>query len=476
MSLPLSPVRNSDFLSNHWLEHRLPLEPEWAEQTDAAGVVLERLLSLWGEEKNRVDRYGDEAGLEEKFIQPVFKALGWHLKYQTFLNRREPDYALFLTDDDLTAAVNVGRTSPDFWEHAVAVADAKAWHVSLDRPTRVGGTREYPPEQIEWYLNHSLRNFGILTNGRLWRLVPRVLGPANPRFQTYLEVDLQALLESLTPADGQLELGPSGPEFHDFLRFYLLFSPVGLASIADRKPLIQRAVDGSSEYSIGVGEELKDRVFEALRLCVEGFLSHHENALDPQQDLRECQEHSLIFLYRLLFIMYAEDRGLLPYRRNQTYTNNRSLARHRDDVATRLDRLSRGLPSSDYPCDDTALWDDLQDLFDLIDRGHRRYGVHAYNGGLFDLESDSFLAEKKLPDWYLARVLDQLGRARQPDRTDLGLFRVDYRDLAIQQLGSVYEGLLELHPRFAPCAMSVVRARRTALNLVFNWRRRFRSR
>ena len=312
MILPLSPMRNRDFLSNHWLEHRLPLEPEWLEQTEAAQVVLERLLSLWHTEKNRVERYGDEAGLEEKFIQPVFKTLGWHLKYQAYLNRREPDYALFLSDDDLTAAINAGRTSQDFWKHAAAVADAKAWHVSLDRPTRVGGAREYPPEQIEWYLNHSLRDFGILTNGRLWRLVPRVLGPAKPRFQTYLEVDLQALLESLTPAGGRLELDPSGPEFDDFLCFYLLFSPVGLASTAERKPLIQRAVDGSSEYSIGVGEELKDRVFEALRLCVEGFLSHHENALDPKQDLRACQEHSLIFLYRLLFIMYAEDRGLLP--------------------------------------------------------------------------------------------------------------------------------------------------------------------
>ena len=423
---------------------------------------MDRLLSLWGEEKNRVERYDDEAGLEEKFIQPVFKALGWHLKYQTYLKRREPDYALFLTDDDLTAAVSAGRTSPEFWEHAVAVADAKAWHVSLDRPTRDGGTREYPPEQIEWYLNHSLRNFGILTNGRLWRLVPRVLGPAKPRFQTYLEVDLQALLESLTPASGQLKLGPSGPEFDDFLRFYLLFSPVGLGTTADRKPLIQRAVEGSSEYSIGVGEELRDRVFEALRLCVEGFLRHDENALDPRQDLRACQEHSLIFLYRLLFIMYAEDRGLLPYRRNQTYTNNRSLARHRDDVAMRLDQVRRGLLSTDYPREETALWNDLQDLFDLIDRGHRRYGVHAYNGGLFDLEADSFLATRKLPDWYLARVLDQLGRARQPGRADSGLFRVDYRDLAIQQLGSVYEGLLELHPRFAHCDMRVVRARRTA--------------
>ena len=66
MTLPFSPVRNRDFLSNHWLEHRLPLEPEWLEQTESAQSVLERLLSLWHNEKNRVERYGDEAGLEEK--------------------------------------------------------------------------------------------------------------------------------------------------------------------------------------------------------------------------------------------------------------------------------------------------------------------------------------------------------------------------------------------------------------------------
>jgi hypothetical protein len=188
MILPLSPVRNRDFLSNHWLEHRLPLEPEWQEYREAANNALNHFLSLWRVESARVALYGNEAGLEEKFIQPVFEILGWHLKYQTFLKGREPDYALFLRDNDLHAALSAGRTSPDFWSHAAAVGDAKAWHVSLDRPTRDGGHREYPPEQIEWYLNQSLRDYGILTNGRLWRLVPRVLGPAKPRFQTYLEV------------------------------------------------------------------------------------------------------------------------------------------------------------------------------------------------------------------------------------------------------------------------------------------------
>ena len=175
--------------------------------------------------------------------------------------------------------------------------------------------------------------------------------------------------------------------------------------------------------------------------------------------MRACQEHSLIFLYRLLFIMYAEDRGLLPYRSNNTYTNNRSLARHRDEIAVRLDQVSGGLRIQDFPHDDIALWSDLKDLFDLIDRGHKSYGVHAYNGGLFDLEADTFLADHKLSDWYTARVLDQLGRVPRPDQPSLGLFRVDYRDLAIQQLGSVYEGLLELHPHYAPNDMHVIRTR-----------------
>lgn len=457
--LPFGPLRNKEFLSNHWLEHRLSLEPEWRELQDHAKNAAERLVALWKVERTRVEKYGNEAGLEQKFIQPVFDILGWHLKYQTFLQGREPDYALFLDGQSLDLALDAGRASPDFWSPATLVADAKAWHISLDRPTRVGGRREYPPEQIEWYLDRSRRDYGILTNGRLWRLVPRELGPNKPRFQTYLEVDLVHLLDTAMRPSAQLQLGPGGKEFATFLTFFLLFSPWAFRSIAERKPLIVRAVQGSSEYSLGVSEELKERVFEALRLCVEGFIKHKPNKLDPARDLAACQEHSFVFLYRLLFIMYGEDRGLLPYRINSTYTQNRSLARHRDEVATKLDNIQRGLDKQDYSRTETRIWDDLQTLFDLIDRGHQRYSVPAYNGGLFNLEGDSFLAANVLPDWYLARVLDQLGRAPQPDGSASGLFRVDYRDLAIQQLGSVYEGLLELRPRYADQPMAVIRTR-----------------
>ena len=212
-----SPVRNHGAFSGHWLEHRLPLEPEWAEQSDAAGDALDRLEALWKAERRRVDKYGNEQGLEYAFIQPVLEALGWKPKYQTFLQGREPDYALFLSDADLDAALAADHKSADFWTPTAVVADAKRWDLSLDKPAKVNGKREYPPEQIEWYLDRSRKPFGVLTNGRLWRLVPRELGPHQRRYQTYYEVDLAAILSRW--ADG------TGDRFdltEDFRRFLSL--------------------------------------------------------------------------------------------------------------------------------------------------------------------------------------------------------------------------------------------------------------
>jgi hypothetical protein len=459
LTLQFGPIINSEFLSNHWLDHRLPLEPEWGELREAAAEAAGKLITLWKREKNRVERYGDEAGLEEKFIQPVFEILGWSLKYQAYLQGREPDYALFSTDDKLNDAIMAGRGNPHFWLHASLVADAKAWHVSLDRPQRVGSRREYPPEQIEWYLDRSRCDFGILTNGHLWRLVPRDIERSRPRFQTYLEVDLPALMERIAAPEVQLQFGVQGSDLDLFLRFFLLFSVHGFAPAGARMPLIRRAVEGSSEHALGVSEELKERVFEALRLSIEGFIAHAPNRLNADSDLALCQSQSFVFLYRLLFILYAEDRGFLPYQKNDIYTRNRSLARFRSEVAAKLDMVNRGIDKVGYGRTATALWNELKSLFDIVDSGHARYEVPSYNGGLFNPDEHPFLETKSLPDAYVALILDQLSRAPHQDRPELGLFRVDYRDLAIQQLGSVYEGLLELRPRYARQNMTVIRSR-----------------
>lgn len=457
--LQFGPIRNSEFLSNHWLENRLPLEPEWSQFRKDAVAALDRLGNLWRTQRDRVERYGDEAGLEQAFIQPVLEALGWRFKYQTYLRRREPDYALFLDDEGLNAALKAGRLSPHFWDYPTVVADAKAWHVSLDRPRLVDNQREYPPEQIEWYLNNSQLDFGILTNGRLWRLTPREKSRYQPRFETHLECELPKILDAWLDNNGrgrQATFDHQQAVINDFLTFYLLFGRPGFVSLDGRDPLIRRAIRGSSEYRLGVGEGLKERVFEALRLAIQGFVSLSANQVDPVTELSLCRDQSFTLLYRLLFIMYAEDRLLLPFPANRLYAGNHSLRRHRDEIASRLDRIDRGR-EDDFSPDSTARWDDLHDLFDLINKGSRRYNVPAYNGGLFDPDEHPFLEEKALSDWSVARVVDQLSRAPDPEHSDRGLFLVDYRDLAIQHLGSIYEGLLELRPHFAEEPMVVIR-------------------
>ena len=455
LNLSLSYLRNSDLLSTHWLENRLLREPEWEGYKTHTRGLIDQISQLWQAEQRRVELY-NEQGLEHAFIQPVFEVLGWKLNYQTFLRGRKPDYALFLDDTGLDAALAAGRNNQAYWQYPTLVADAKAWSISLDRPQNIQNKREYPPEQIEWYLNQSQLNFAILTNGRLWRLIPRELGAQQRRFQTYLEFDLGGFLNTWNASPNLLD---QPLLLDDFLRFYLLFSPVAFREVDGREPLIHRAVQGSSEYRLGVGEWLKERAFEALRLSIEGFLAFPTNNLNPEADLLRCREQSFVFLYRLLFLMYAEDRRLLPYRRNRLYTNNRSLGRYRDDIAGRLDRTESRL-EDDFSNDSTAIWQDLGDLFDLVDRGHRTYEVPAYNGGLFETDAHPFLAEKQIGDWHLARIIDQLSRA--PDRSvaNADLYRVDYHDLAIQHLGGIYEGLLELQPHYATEPMIVV-GRRT---------------
>jgi len=125
--LPFGPLYNRNLLSNHWLENRLLLEPEWKEYSHAAARALHEVSQLWKQQSKRVEQYA-EPSLEEAFIQPIFKALGWTLLYQTYLRGRKPDYALFLADSDLDRALAKGRKSPDFWVHAAVVADLARVH------------------------------------------------------------------------------------------------------------------------------------------------------------------------------------------------------------------------------------------------------------------------------------------------------------------------------------------------------------
>ena len=151
------------------------------------------------------------------------------------------------------------------------------------------------------------------------------------------------------------------------------------------------------------------------------------------------REAALIFLYRLLFVLYAEDRGLLPVN-DSRYDDYGLRKRVRDDVAQRVARQDTfsGAASSYY--------DHLDTLFRLIDRGDPSIGLPPYNGGLFTADAAPLLNQVRLPDDVIAPIVHDLSHTQ----TDGQPGYVNYRDMSVQQLGSIYERLLEQEPVRGP--------------------------
>ena len=87
----------------------------------------------------------------------------------------------------------------------------------------------------------------------------------------------------------------------------------------------------------------------------------------------------------------------------------------------------------------TNYWSAFDNLCRAIDEGDASIGLPPYNGGLFDRERTPLLGDIQLPDQIMANVIDALSFEKTPQ----GRRYINYRDLGVQQLGSIYERLLE---------------------------------
>ena len=152
----------------------------------------------------------------------------------------------------------------------------------------------------------------------------------------------------------------------------------------------------------------------------------------PDAPLPDVRDATLTLLYRLLFILYAEDRELLPVR-DERYDDYGLRMNVRDDVRKRKDR------NDAFSATATRYWSAIDDLATAIDRGDASIGLPPYNGGLFNRERTPLLADVRLGDQLLADVIDTLSFEQSAG----GRRYINYRDLSVQQLGSIYERLLE---------------------------------
>ena len=430
------PYWNSNLFSSHYLDERIQDREEW-DCDEAASEALTELQQLHDVEGDLVAGY-DEDPLVDNWIDKVLDVLGFGTQTETTLpgGGGFVDSLLFENEQSRRDSVKVyldTEDTTDLFDRGVGILEAKQWDANFDQ--RFSEQRPYrnASHQIKHYLERTPENiqWGILTNGRKWRLY----GTKDYETQTYYEVDLPALLER-----GDLE---------DFKYFYVFFRPAAFRESAETT-FIDEVWSDSETAAQELGEDLQDNVFTALRVLGRGFVETNNLDIDTKDEagLDELKEQSLVLLYRLMFVLYAESRGLIHPEgagAEAEYEQNFSLDALRLDIHESIGEVDTGFDAefSEYS---TTMWSRLTDLFRLIDEGEAALGIPPYNGGLFDREKHAFLTDQEVSNRYLAEVIYRLSTTENGDGRYV---LADYADLDTRHLGSVYEGLLEHQFRIA---------------------------
>ena len=363
-------------------------------------------------------RNPNEARTEEELIRPVLELLGWseYVPQPSATGHEDiPDHLLFADAESKARAGNP-------FQYATVVEESKRFGLALDsRDRNDRAQRGTPHGQILRYLataeieSEGRIRWGILTNGSVWRLYDY---RARPRASGYFEADLAELLK------------PGNED--EFRVFHLLFRRESF-TLRDgaTTTFLEAALAEGRRYEEQVAQDLSGVVFERVFPNLVDAL-----AKEAGGSLAESRDAALIFLYRLLFVLYAEDRGLLPVH-DARYDDYGLRKPVRDEIGRRM------VDEDTYSAIATNYYDHLTTLFKLIDKGDESIGLPPYNGGLFAAEAAPLLEKVRLADREVAPIIYDLSHAE--DSQGVRRF-VNYRDMSVQQLGSIYERLLEREP------------------------------
>lgn len=301
----------------------------------------------------------------------------------------------------------------------------------LGRLPPSGRPRLAPHSLLQEYLNRTEQLWGLVTNGHTLRLLRDC---TFVRKQAYVEYDLRGMIEE--------------QRFQDFIALYRLLhrSRLPRDSAAAGDCLLESYYTHSAEQGGRVRDRLRDGVEQCIEILANGFLGHPANGelrrrialtagnerLTPDEVYRQL----LRLVYRFLFLLVSEDRGLLSSA--PIYRGHYGVARLRALV----DRRAAYTEHDD-------LWQSLRVLWLVLTRDDQPMAaalrLPVLNGELFARQA---LDESTISNRELLRAFRCL--AWYQESTSAPPRRVNYAALDVEELGSVYESLLEFHPVIEP--------------------------
>ncbi len=387
-----------------------------ARLTDTVQGAFSDTRSYWDAFQRRLQNSRESATTltREAWIRPFMELLGFELVYQQRATEvGGSTYAIShrAGEDPLAPPV-----------HIVALGQA------LDK--KAEGSKRSPHALVQEYLNRSDALWGVVTDGRTLRLLRDSARVAHP---AYMEFDLQALIE--------------GNLYNEFVLLYRLTHRSRFPRGAEdaHECWLERYYQQGLDEGGRVREHLRDGVEAALKQLGTAFLAHPDS-----DELREKLRSGLLdevgyyrqllrLVYRLLFLLVAEDRKLLlsasaeNAERHSVYNRYYSLARLRE----RCDRPF----ATDL---DSDLWQGLKQTMLLFrdDYAARQLGLTALDGELFGEGACADLEGAGCENRYLLAALYHFTTF-----TDKSVRRrVNFGALDVEELGSVYESLLDFHP------------------------------
>jgi hypothetical protein len=456
---------NRGLFSDYYLCERLPSRDgkfvEFSEWREDPKPAYQRLRAIYGE---AAEKFAGKKTVEliNVLYEPLLRELGFDPK----LESPASGPALLRLNDPSSGAL-LGICLPYSWGRELDRKDDMHDSETPEATPIFTVVELLAKEQAQWV---------VLTNGKLWRLYSQ---RAHSRATNYYEIDLDEIL------------GREGfqQDIQDAFRYFWLFfrmqafRPVEQEWQGKRQPisLLDRLLLGSEEYAKHLGESLKSRVFtQVFPVLAEGFIGNTRQrgeAAIGEEDLVTVFQGTLTLLYRLLFLLYAEARDLLPVHSREYRTA--SLQRLKEEIREKAGTISesntdfifaaqerKSRIEQAYSISEFGLWRRLKAIFAVIDQGNEELNVPRYNGGLFlaqrergdhspEAEAARFLERERIADRHLALALDLL--ARDVDPKSNALVFIDYKSLGVRQLGSIYEGLLEFQLKIASEKLAIVK-------------------
>ncbi len=432
--MTLDTIFQGSLFTSDFLSQSIAANSDWKQLDDAAiDAFAADLSAVFG--RFPTGQTPNETRTEDDLIWPILARLDWdqYMRQQnlTVKGREDVPDGLLFADSAAKRQADTFVEEYKRYAHGIAIVESKRWKRPLDRRSSRRGEELAPSTQMLRYLRRvddlttgNLR-WGILTNGGRWRLY---YAGARSVSEQFFEIDLAALLD--IEGQGDLLATRSLEDKRHALRvFALIFRREAfLPSPTDQRTFHQRAIDEGKFYEERVANDLSELVFTQLY----PLLARSIAAADEKASLADVRQAALILLYRLLFILYAEDRDLLPV--NDERYDDYGL---RDNVRIAIgDRKDN---NDIFSSTAARYWSTLDDLCRAIDKGDTSIGLPPYNGGLFDAARTPLLTKIRLPDSVMAEVIDRLSFEREDGERKY----INYRDLSVQQLGSIYERLLE---------------------------------